>query len=241
MKKLLALLLAALMIATLCACSKDDEGDDNLDDYIQEEVIVDHITVENGDYTDTFHFDSVDSETVTVTKYEGSDAPHDVVIPDTLNRKTVVGISDQAFYFCSNVKNVTIPATVTSIGEYAFAGCAALESVTIPASVTTIGVGAFAGCSGMTALNFAAEGALKNIEQKTFYACTSLATLTIPAYVETIGTAAFYGCTKLEQADMYFGLEQIGSQAFRLLQATEEGLHSCHSYQHLLKSFHRLL
>jgi len=43
---------------------------------------------------------------------------------------------------------------VTSIGEYAFYGCTNLFSVTIPASVTNIGEGAFSGCGTLTVVLF---------------------------------------------------------------------------------------
>ena len=52
-------------------------------------------------------------------------------IPSTVeyNGKTfsVTAIGDNAFYFCSGLKAINIPASVTSIGNFAFAGCAGIE------------------------------------------------------------------------------------------------------------------
>ena len=213
MKKLLAVLLAAMMIFTFAACSDKGTGDGNdLDDYQQDDVVIDHIDFENGD---TFYFDSVDSETVTITKYEGSDLPHALVIPETLNEKTVVAISDSAFYACSRITSVTFPETVTSIGSFAFAGCVALETLSIPANIKTIGVGAFQGCVALKTLTFAQESELSNIEQHTFNGCSALEAVTIPGYIDTIGTAAFFNCESLASITIAEGVSVIGAQSFQ--------------------------
>ena len=212
MKKLLALTLALLMILAFAACSdKEDDKKDNLDDYVQDDdVEITHVTIDQS----TFHFESIDSETVRITAYEGPDSPHDIEIPEKLIEKTVVEISEQAFYY-SNIQSVKIPATVTAIGKAAFAGCAELKSVTIPAAVKTIGEKAFYGCTALTALSFATESALTDIEEHTFYGCTKLTEVSIPAYIKTVGTGAFYGCEALATVTVAEGVEVIGAQAFQ--------------------------
>ena len=213
MKKLLALILAALMLASFAACSNDD-GNENADlkNYLQNEVVVDHEVLSNGE---TFYFDSIDSETVKITGYEGSTDPHALVIPTTLNNKTVVEISDQAFYYCSNLTSVEIPATVTSIGAYAFAGCSQITSLTIPAAVKSIGEAAFYGCSAMTTLTFAEGSALTEIAKFTFNSCSALTSVSIPAHIKTVGTGAFLYCSALAEVTVADGVEMIGAQAFQ--------------------------
>lgn len=213
MKKLLALFLAALMIFTLFACSDEEEDEkDNLDDYEQDDIVIDHITDENGN---TFYFDSVDSESVTITKYEGSDQPHALEIPEKLNGKTVVAISSQAFYFCSNITSLTFSAPITSIGDYAFAGCSMLNALVLPASVSSIGDAAFYGCSSLETLTFATTSELTAIPYAAFRGCTSLKAVTVPAYINTIAQGAFEGCEALATVTIQNGVEVIGTQAFQ--------------------------
>ena len=62
-----------------------------------------------------------------------SETSGEIAIPSTLGGNTVVGIGDHAFYNCTNLTAVTIPASITKIGEYAFYNTYQLESLTVPA------------------------------------------------------------------------------------------------------------
>ena len=73
------------------------------------------------------------------------ETPGEITIPSMLGGNTVVGIGDHAFYNCTHLTAVTIPASITKIGEYAFYNTYQLESLTVPASVTAIDDEAFAG------------------------------------------------------------------------------------------------
>lgn len=210
MKKLFALILALLMIFALTACSEEEEGEEDLKDYLVKEEVVDSITLENGD---TFYFDLIDSETVTVTGFTGNDKAHAVAIPETLDGKTVVAISDEAFYGCSKLNAITIPATVTNIGAYAFARCEMLTTVTVPDTVTSLGEAAFYGCKALTSVTIGSG--ISALEAYTFLECTSLTTVTVPATIKTIAHGVFFGCTALESAVIAEGCEIIGFAAFQ--------------------------
>ena len=219
MKKLLALILAALMIATLSACSdKENENNSDLKDYLQKDEIVNHIYFpETGE---TFYFDQVDSETVTITGYSCGDALHELKIPETLDNKTVVGISEQAFKECNSITKIILPATVKTIERYAFANCALVTEIAIPANLQTIGDAAFTGCSGLTTLDLSAA-TITEIPYHAFSNCTSLTSLSIPASVKEIGVAAFLSCSSLQSITFAEGLETIGKQAFQNCTALE--------------------
>lgn len=86
-----------------------------------------------------------------IREYRGKEK--DVVIPDKIDGRTVVGILEYAFSSCSNIISIVLPNSVTSIGYSAFCGCSSLKSIvisngltsiTIPSSVTSIGESAFA-------------------------------------------------------------------------------------------------
>lgn len=211
MKKILALILAALMIATLTACSDDkNENNNDLKDYLQQEEIVNHETIDGK----TFYFEQVDSESVTITGYAGGDAKHVLKIPATLDKKTVVGISEKAFKDCNSITGIEFPATMTTIGRYAFANCALISSLTIPASITSIGESAFYGCTALATLDLSAT-TLTEIPTYAFGNCDALTSVSIPACVETVGQAAFYGCDALESVTFAEGVKTLKAQAFQ--------------------------
>jgi hypothetical protein len=56
-----------------------------------------------------------DGNGVVITEYTGPGGS--VVIPATIGGKVVTGIGDYAFYDCTGLTSVTIPASVTTIGE----------------------------------------------------------------------------------------------------------------------------
>ena len=171
-----------------------------------------------GDYSYTVN---EDGETVTITKYSGSDA--EVVIPETLGGKNVTSIGYNAFYGCESLTSITIPDSVTTIGDFAFADCFSLTIVTIPDSVTTIGWGAFRRCTSLSSVTIpdgvttiggiafeectslasvAIPDSVTTIGIFAFEKCTSLASVTIPDSVTTIDDGAFYGCTSLEKIEV---------------------------------------
>lgn len=145
MKKIFAVLLAAIMALTLGGCTRakwTTEPDEEL----------------GG---------------LTITGWWGWGAEQteigDVLeIPSQIGEKPVYSIGDRAFYFsdvsgviisegikkigycafkkCYSLVSVNIPSSVTEISEYAFQSCSKLESIVIPDGVTVIGEDAFSGC-----------------------------------------------------------------------------------------------
>lgn len=130
----------------------------------------------------------------------------------------VTSIGDKAFYYCSNMINITIPDSVTSIGSEALRGCSSLTSISIPnkmtsiefmtfydcgnltsisipVGVTSIGANAFGQCSRLT--NISIPDSVTSIDGSAFSGCRSLISITIPDSVTSIGGWTFFKCTGL--------------------------------------------
>ena len=119
-----------------------------------------------------FEYSALDDGRVKITGYNGG--AETVVIPDTIDGKSVTSIGRRAFEGCTNLKSITIPNSVTEMGRRAFSGCSSLTGIAIPDSVTEIGKYAFDGCKSLTSI-------------------------TIPDGVTSIGDGAFYNCSSLTE------------------------------------------
>jgi hypothetical protein len=247
MKKLLAILLAGLMMISIAACSDKNNGKENDDDkYRDTTVIVDSLT--QG--TDTFRFENVDSETVIVVDFSTTlDKAHEVKIPAYLmvpgNEREqepdkylrVVGVGKEAFLNSSSISSLVFPTEADYkehnaefdmsehsfvIGDYAFRECVALKSLDLPAYVTEIGVGSFYGCIALGDVNFAEGSRLKSIGDYAFMNCIALQSITFPATLESIGAASFFECVGLESVVINEGTLTVGAQAFQKCSALAE-------------------
>lgn len=123
---------------------------------------------------------------------------------------------------------VVIPATspagdkVTAIGSQAFYNCTTITVVQIPASVTTIGHLAFGGCTNLVYLtvstgNYSYKdigGVLYTSDGKTlvhYPAGSASSSVSIPASVNKIEDMAFYGCKALKSV-RYGGTQDAWSR-----------------------------
>ncbi len=219
MKKLIALLLALLTLASFAACSKDGEdGSENLDSFKEEEVVFTSVTNEYG----TFHFEALDSDTVVITKYEGSTNLHEVVVPSSVQTgedaetttKTVAAIGEGAFKDASAITKLTVPEGITTIGKYAFAGCVQMASVVLPSTLSEIAEGAFRE-SGLTKLELPATCGITEIKASVYSGCERMTEIVVPGYIKTIGQGAFYGCTAATTIVLSEGVVEVGAQAFQ--------------------------
>lgn len=208
MKKLLALLLAALLIFCMAACKKDkakaDDTDNNkaASDQMTKDYFVYDVS-EDGNYKIVdFTYTGIEKIDVKIPEQLGED----------VNQRAVTEIADEAFKSLHNIKSVTLPSTVIRIGEHAFYDCDFLTAIKIPASVTSIGFGAFESCSTLETVELS-QGLLM-IDDSAFASCVKLSKITLPEGLLAIGDGAFQECDALTAIEIPASVISIGDAAF---------------------------
>mgnify|MGYP003295909993 CR=1 FL=1 len=182
-----------------------------------------HVQAEDGEYNGFCY--SLTENGAMITGYTGSDTI--LVIPDALDDGTpITEIGWNAFYECTAMTSITIPASVTTIGEYAFENCTSLSDVTLSEGITDIGYRAFAGtaienitlpstlvnagdafadCENLVYAEFA-EG-MTAVPDNIFCGCYELQTVYLPETVTSLGAYAFAECGAL--TSVIGGTEQM--------------------------------
>lgn len=227
MKRILALMLAMLMICfALAACSKDEEeGEGGTIDL----TVTDSDSVYNtgNEHGDQFYYDYINGDEVIITGYAGSHTPHAVVIPDKIDERPVTAIANCAFMSKTNVTEIALPATVNAIGVSAFAKCTNLAKVNVPEAVITVGDSAFQE-TAITEITL--PNGLVTLGENAFAKCEKLLKATLPAgkvqmidttvepavefTVNTVPERLFFGCKSLVEVVWTTTVDRIEAYAF---------------------------
>lgn len=159
---------------------------------------------------ESYEYESLDSDTVIITKYNGSDQV--LVVPETIESKRVVSLAEEAFKNCDVLTTISLPAGLTGIGNRAFEDCTALTEISLPAGLTSMGTEVFRGCTALTKASL--PDGLTSIGDSSFYACTNLAEISFPSNLASIGESAFLSCRSITKISLPEGLTSIGKGAF---------------------------
>ena len=173
MRKIIVFISALLMIVLCNGLS------------VSEEYNNDTITVGEWEYL------PLEDGSIEITKYHGEGK--DLVIPASIDNRTVSRIGERAFSEKMNITSAVIPDGVKTIGDWAFSSCGRIEELTIPDSVISIGNYAFA-------------------------VCVSLKQINIPEGVTTIGEHAFAGCP-IEEIVIQNSVVSMGANPFVFCEA----------------------
>ena len=131
---------------------------------------------------------------------------------------SVSSISKNAFYGCSNAKEIILPfvgesrtATGTN-AKYNYVGSnSSIRKITIT-DTDIISDSAFENCSYVTEIKL--NNKVKTIGTRAFYGCTNLDTVTLPNSINYIGSDAFQNCDSLEVIEIPSGVTNILSYTF---------------------------
>ncbi len=224
-------------------------------------------TLKEGDY----EYEVLEDNTAKITKFTGTDAEVTIpstlgekqvtVIGDTAfmncDKITKVTIPDGvtkigetgspnavygAFFECTALKEIVIPASVKSIAQYAFLRCTSLEQLNLPNGLEQIGWGAFEGCSSLDNVGIPASVTLMDYgvfgncdldsitvdpDNKNYYSVDNCLIDTrkneliqgcynskIPDTVTAIGWNAFAGCKRLTSIVIPESVKNMGPQVF---------------------------
>ena len=121
-------------------------------------------------------------------EYAGEGETEELIIPNTIRGKIVVGIGVGAFSK-KKMESVYLPETVRYIKGYAFRACTELKTVKLPEKLESLG-------------------------RNTFGNCENIRSIVIPETVAEIPSACFVNCKCLSNVILNNGLAKIGASAF---------------------------
>ena len=221
MKKILALLLALLLLALpLVSCSDDgeEEGENNT---ITPVAGTEDYYKPDANKNDQFAYERINGDEAQIVGFSGDVTPHAVSIPAEIRIKSeeseedivlpVVKIAKEAFRSKTNITAITVPAGITEIDDYAFEGCTALATVVLPDTLVKIGELAFAQ-SGITTITVPATVTERGLAA--FYGCEALRTAVLPNGITALPNQLFMGCKVLDNVTWSNALVSIGAHAF---------------------------
>lgn len=140
----------------------------------------------------------------------------DLVIPATVSYQktdfTVISMDSRAFDGAADMTSLNIEAALTEIPEYAFYNCSALISVTLPAGVKTVGTYAFS-YAGITSVTLP-EG-VTTLGERAFFQCAAMESISLPGSVTTLGNNCFAYCQALKSISLGDNITSLGSTMFQ--------------------------
>ncbi len=166
-----------------------------------------------------------------------TDLVGNIIVPSTLDGKTVISLKFQAFKGATNITGVTLPNSMKEISYNAFEGCSNLTTVnlnklesiggnafkdcpkltqiTIPKTLTHGNIyqhGPFSGTTKLTSVTF--EEGCTTIPEVLLEDCTELTQITLPNTVSKISAEAFKGCTGITEITLPNSMKEISYNAF---------------------------
>lgn len=205
MKKIIAaILLSAVALTPMCACSGKTETvsiQEATEPEYRDEQGIGYNTLEDGSLTTiaakkTITNAKIGSEyngkkisTIGRSTFKMSDVAT-VEIEEGITR-----IDGYAFAFCSDLTEIELPEGVTVLGPNVFAGCTKLKKITLPSTLEEIGMFTF---DAVAAEKINIPEGVKIIKDYAFAQCEALKEITINSKDVEIAETAFEQCENLK-------------------------------------------
>ena len=159
---------------------------------------------------------SADKMEYSVTDYTGLST--NVIIPTTYLGRPVTSIGSEAFNYCTELTNISIPNTIKSVGYDAFKGCTKLQ-YNIEGNLKYLGNYSnkylcLMGTTSTSITSASINANCKVIGSHAFYVCSKFTSVVIPDSVTSIGDSAFRTCTSLTSVTIGKNVSSIGNYAF---------------------------
>lgn len=122
----------------------------------------------------------------------------------------VLRIGAGSFLRCSNLSEVTLPASLCAIGAYAFEATG-INEIALPKGLVCIEDSVFKSCKQLSKVII--PDSVAEIKRHSFEYCEKLTYVHLPNSLKRIGSHAFYG-TGITEIELPDGLEMIGKTAF---------------------------
>ena len=187
------------------------------------QIIGTSISVNAEEYGD-YEYEVNDDDTVTITRYHGTEK--NVTIPSKIDGKqvTVIGgyafydedvrrnlqsvvvpsgvvrIKERAFQWCTNLRTISLPEGLKVLEDAVLEYCYSLKSVVMPSTLEEVGYYQFQHDGNLTSVTLSPK--MTCINDCMFQDCNSLEEITIPDNIETIGNYAFCYCRHLKTVNI---------------------------------------
>ena len=161
---------------------------------------------------------------ILIIKYLGSDI--DVVIPSTLDGKSVSELYEKCFSGKSAITSITIPNSITSIDSYAFSSCNGLTKVNITdiAGWFRIAFGNDVSnplyyahhlyLNGTELTEITIPNTITKINEYALYGASAITAITTPSGLTSIGSYAFYDCTSMTKIFIPKGVTTLSASSY---------------------------
>jgi len=201
MKRILLLIICALMLAICACCAAENEG-----------------------YTeDGFSYTIAADGTAVITGYSGSES--DLTVPSVLGGRPVTGIGDLAFRYVRKITSVTLPDSISAVGRNPFYGCTSLTEIKVSPESPYLAVidGVLFSKPDRRLVtypvakdwtSYTVPNGIRIIGYCAFYYAQSLTSVTLPEGLASIEDSAFFGCSGLTSVCLPDSVLQVGANPF---------------------------